>query len=385
MDVKTISDGHDGSLCLLRNGKVERHFAAERVNHVKHSKVCEKSIEYFGEDLTNVAVSKIESSHHIFHAAHSFYDSGFPQAICVIVDGMGSHVQLNTPHFAKGTYGRESISVYYFEYPNKFVEVYREVVVPFDCNLYYKDLNMKVTSNISPGLMFQKTCESRRGEEGEDSRPDDPTGIGERVEGQKERENPRKKEQVWIGTYQVTDKDHAVLKSSIPARPPAHFACYEAFAEQFQDLAKGGDGKGDRGRLKATTRNERNPPAPAESQVGGHGREPCSRVGCSAGAAPHRSAGAAPQARRVSSRKEWKEDVKNAVERAGKVLEEGVLCAEDKSPKETWRAQAGMYPALALGAAIVAGWTWLSTSPRPLRCMRLGASGQTTCHRVSGT
>ena len=54
MDVKTISDGHDGSLCLLRNGKVERHFAAERVNHVKHSKVCEKSIEYFGEDLKNL-------------------------------------------------------------------------------------------------------------------------------------------------------------------------------------------------------------------------------------------------------------------------------------------------------------------------------------------
>ena len=111
MDVKTISDGHDGSLCLLRNGKVERHFAAERVNHVKHSKVCEKSIEYFGEDLTDVAVSKIESSHHIFHAAHSFYDSGFSKAICVIVDGMGSHVQLNTPHFEKGTYGRESISI----------------------------------------------------------------------------------------------------------------------------------------------------------------------------------------------------------------------------------------------------------------------------------
>lgn len=160
MDVKTISDGHDGSLCLLRNGKVERHFAAERINHIKHSKVCEKSIDYFGEDLTNASFSKIESAHHIFHAAHSFYDSGFSQAICVIVDGMGSHVQLNTPHFKKGSYGRESISVYYFEYPNKFVEVYREIVVPFDCNLYYTDLNMKVTSNISPGLMFQKTCES---------------------------------------------------------------------------------------------------------------------------------------------------------------------------------------------------------------------------------
>ena len=41
MDVKTVSDGHDGSFCLLRNGKVEKHFAAERVSHIKHDKICE--------------------------------------------------------------------------------------------------------------------------------------------------------------------------------------------------------------------------------------------------------------------------------------------------------------------------------------------------------
>ena len=34
-------------------------------------------------------------------------------------------------------------------------------MVPFDCNLYYEDLNMKVTSNISPGLMFQKLVRGR--------------------------------------------------------------------------------------------------------------------------------------------------------------------------------------------------------------------------------
>lgn len=160
MDIKTVSNWHDGSFCLLRNGKIEKHVIAERVNHIKHSQVCDKSSSYFDENLTDAIFSRVESSHHIFHAAHSFYDSGFNKAVCVIIDGMGSHVKINTPHFKKGTYGRESISVYLFEYPNKFTELYKEIVVPFDCNLYYKDLNVKITSNISPGLMFQKTCES---------------------------------------------------------------------------------------------------------------------------------------------------------------------------------------------------------------------------------
>ena len=158
MDVKTVSDGHDGSFCLFKNGKVENHVIAERVNHVKHSAVCEKTLNYFDKDLTNIDYCKLEESHHIYHAAHSFYDSGFGKALCVVVDGMGCNVYLGEPTFQQGTQGRESISVYLFEYPNKFQLIYKEVLVHFKCDITSN--NIRVTSTCSPALMFQKTCES---------------------------------------------------------------------------------------------------------------------------------------------------------------------------------------------------------------------------------
>ena len=47
MIIKSSSNYHDGSLCLLDNGKVKKHVIAERVNHIKHSAVCEKTLNYF--------------------------------------------------------------------------------------------------------------------------------------------------------------------------------------------------------------------------------------------------------------------------------------------------------------------------------------------------
>ena len=158
MKIISGSDCHDGSLCLLKNGKVEMHVTAERINHLKHSNVCSDSMKYFGEDEKDLQYTKLEDSHHIFHAAHSFYDSGFYEAICVVIDGMGSNVPLSEPLFEKGSQGRESISVYRIEYPCKIELIYSEIVTPFKCNIFY-DI-FRITSTCSPALMFQKTCES---------------------------------------------------------------------------------------------------------------------------------------------------------------------------------------------------------------------------------
>ena len=156
MNIKTVSNWHDGSLCLLKDGKVDKHVIAERVNHKKHGKVCQKSFEYFGEDLSDAIYSTIEDGHHVFHAAHSFYDSGFNKAICVVVDGMGANVPFDHPKFTKGSYGRESVSVYLTEYPNHLYLIYSEVVVHFRCDEVFG--NHYVSNRISPALMFQKTC-----------------------------------------------------------------------------------------------------------------------------------------------------------------------------------------------------------------------------------
>ena len=157
MIIKTVSNHHDGSLCLLKNGKVEEHITAERVTHIKHGSICSEVLQYFG-DIENLKYCKLEETHHVFHAAHSFYDSGFHKAVCVVIDGMGSNVPLSEPLFTAGSYGRESISVYQIEYPCKIELIHSEIIVPFKCDLSYG--NYRVTSNSNPALMFQKTCES---------------------------------------------------------------------------------------------------------------------------------------------------------------------------------------------------------------------------------
>mgnify|MGYP001997710971 CR=1 FL=1 len=170
MNIKSASNHHDGTCCLLKNGQVDKHVIAERVNHIKHGKLCPETFRYFDEDMSDGVVSKIEDCHHIFHAAHSFYDSGFKYALCVVVDGMGCDLHLGPPIFHEGSAGRESISVFLFQYPCKNKLFYREVVVPFECNVHildrggYRGLNiknnMRVTSTCSPAQMFEKTCTS---------------------------------------------------------------------------------------------------------------------------------------------------------------------------------------------------------------------------------
>ena len=93
MTLQTVamSNWHDGSICLVDNGQVKTHVIAERINHNKHSEICEKTLASLGEEFSGVkctGYSRIESSHHIFHAFHSFYDSGFKKALCVVIDGM---------------------------------------------------------------------------------------------------------------------------------------------------------------------------------------------------------------------------------------------------------------------------------------------------------
>ena len=166
MYIKTASNWHVGALCLLKDGKVEKHVVAERVSHDKHGKVSPESIKYFGEENENeIIYTRLDSCHHIFHAAHSFYDSGFRRALCIVIDGMGCNVPLGTQeteqgHFSEDSVGRESMSAYLMEYPHQFYLAYREVVVPFECDVFVEEINTRVTNKISPAMMFEAACRS---------------------------------------------------------------------------------------------------------------------------------------------------------------------------------------------------------------------------------
>ena len=158
---------HDASTSIVENGKLICHLNSERVSHIKHDGDIKPSLEKLVElynistktQFYNGGVDEF-NNHHLFHAFHSFYDSGFKKAVCVVVDGMGSQVAIDDPRFLKGTYGRECKSVYILEYPNKFHLHSRFVSVPFECNsLKIENGRTTVINSISEALAFQKTCE----------------------------------------------------------------------------------------------------------------------------------------------------------------------------------------------------------------------------------
>ena len=158
---------HDASTSLVKDGELICHLNSERITHIKHDGDIQPSLKYL-VDLYNIPPKTLSynggvegnNTHHLFHAFHSFYDSGFKKAVCIVVDGMGSEVIINDPRFLPNTYGRECKSVYVLEYPNKFYLHSRYVSVPFESNnLKIENNKTTVVNSISEALAFQKTCE----------------------------------------------------------------------------------------------------------------------------------------------------------------------------------------------------------------------------------
>lgn len=171
-----FSAWHDASAALVVDGELETLVHQERLTHIKHDcgGACCNNYGY----VYNALLSQVEeirnykgecgvcsmdtnSNHHLYHAAHSFYDSGYKEAVCVVIDGMGSEVEINDSKFEKGSTGRECITIYKASYPDNFELVHRIVSVPFESgNLPFGDPKSFAKKQISPGMMFQKTCQN---------------------------------------------------------------------------------------------------------------------------------------------------------------------------------------------------------------------------------
>jgi len=124
----SINAGHDASVTYLVDGNIQWMIEEERYSHRKHDEkpyltitkssdidptsvvlltmlhhpdIPEKSKEV--EDTCNVLTCKTlkrsevkykncSDQHHLHHAAIGFYNSGFEDAVCLIVDGAGAFI-----------------------------------------------------------------------------------------------------------------------------------------------------------------------------------------------------------------------------------------------------------------------------------------------------
>jgi|TARA_B100001094_G_scaffold143000_1_gene138603 carbamoyltransferase len=159
---------HDGSITLLKDGKVELFIKEEKSSRRKHDSRfpfrCLQLIKEYTQSLDQLLVSNCSpwvngdnkdylkltkfhvdkllmqgfilddskteycEHHHLLHAACGFYTSGFDEAICLVCDGWGTTAGLvydldNCGINAPPIQATESMSTYHASFPSNFVEL----------------------------------------------------------------------------------------------------------------------------------------------------------------------------------------------------------------------------------------------------------------------
>ncbi len=158
--ILAINPGHNGSACLVIDGQVVYYAEEERLSRMKYDgnpframlqclqtyPVDElvlggtssefSKLPWTMEDAYTALVRKFNPSvkvtnlghqHHLGHAAGAFYNSGYTEALAIIVDGAGSFHSTTTGPDGTGTLvgGYETESVYKCSYPNNFEPLYK--------------------------------------------------------------------------------------------------------------------------------------------------------------------------------------------------------------------------------------------------------------------
>lgn len=148
MIIAGVNLSHDASLCVLDDGKLVHYQEAERLCHDKHtfswyyfiSDIVDKYqphqifISYFSQSVLEFDIPAIKSilhkynrpngvksfksyntdEHHTWHATNAFYNSGFDDACCVVIDGAGKHYRETNPDGSKGQVLRQQASILTF-------------------------------------------------------------------------------------------------------------------------------------------------------------------------------------------------------------------------------------------------------------------------------
>lgn len=179
-----LNRNHNGSICLLKDGEIVYYIEEERLSRYKTDSVpllgIHKLREYTDEvdvvgsvgfdDLVDLAekhkkrlsvydamlykILKVKDypphhsyfkGHHLSHASLAFYNSGFKDAVCVVVDGNGSTFMDCV----------ETESIFTASYPADFNCIHQRCYSEFP---QIGNVGLDVSKNISVGHIFEAIC-----------------------------------------------------------------------------------------------------------------------------------------------------------------------------------------------------------------------------------
>ena len=192
-----VNRGHNSAVCLMKDNEILFHTEDERLSRIKYHKypfsVFQKIPQYtnhynnlcvtglasllnkcdntsyardmYTEHLSSLSPSFYESntiiydlgdSHHLMHSQCAFYNSGFEEATCIVIDDAGSSYDF-TDKNGNPFYGRENTSTYILKYPNESTLIHKKVYFPIEDGDYIIDDNIELTRNISESSAFGHT------------------------------------------------------------------------------------------------------------------------------------------------------------------------------------------------------------------------------------
>lgn len=165
--------GHDASICILNDYKIDLFIQEERLNRKKHSSVLDdKLLQLLPNEIDDLIlvnfhdqlkVDKVLKStktknvilddinHHLYHAASAFYLSNFKRAIALVIDGSGTQIKIND------FLGSEAASIYD---TLNFKPIYKEVMHDmqefkfFDIKKIKTDYDLEIIDSLSAGIMY---------------------------------------------------------------------------------------------------------------------------------------------------------------------------------------------------------------------------------------
>lgn len=187
MYILGINISHHASVCLLKNGRVVYHIEEERLNKQKYWKPSEDNCYYKSLTALTKYVRKIDrvifsgvgdddeqgiiqgvhdqlyslglvpekashhyisTFHHIYHASAAFYNSGFKDAVALIVDGGGAKLRDGVT---------EGESIYSCAYPSEIKLLWQHRFNFFDINPnveLHQTEDELFSSNMTAGYLF---------------------------------------------------------------------------------------------------------------------------------------------------------------------------------------------------------------------------------------
>ena len=157
-NVMAINPGHNGSVALVVDGKLEYYIEEERLSRSKYDGnpfrgmlYCmenhhideliiggtgqeDHQLPWTGENSyvalvrkfnPNVKTTVVWDEHHLGHVAGAFYGSGFDTAAAIIVDGSGSRCRLDWNRMEEGIEAYETESIYQCSFPGEFEPIFK--------------------------------------------------------------------------------------------------------------------------------------------------------------------------------------------------------------------------------------------------------------------